>query len=52
MALTMSHGMDYLATGAPTIHTTPQQARITLETTIAIVRAVETGQSIKLPLLN
>jgi predicted dehydrogenase len=44
--------LDYLATGAPTIHTTPQQARITLETTIAIVRAVETGQSIKLPLLN
>ena len=44
--------LDYLATGAPTIHTTPQQARITLETTIAIVRAVETGQSIKLPLFN
>ncbi|MCF8196852.1 MAG: Gfo/Idh/MocA family oxidoreductase [Polynucleobacter sp.] len=44
--------LDYLSTGAPTIHTTPQQARITLETTIAIVRAVETGQSIKLPLLN
>jgi predicted dehydrogenase len=42
--------LDYLATGAPTVHTTPEQARITLETTIAIVRAVETGQSIRLPL--
>ena len=44
--------LDYLATGAPTVHTTPEQARITLETTIAIVRAVETGQAIRLPLRN
>ena len=44
--------LDYLATGAPTVHTTPEQARITLETTIAIVRAVETGKSIRLPLTD
>ena len=42
--------IDSLATGAPTIHTTPEQARINLETTIAIERAVETGQSVRLPL--
>src|SRR5262249_42004949 len=37
--------LDHLATGAPTIHTTPEQARINLETTIAIERAVVSGQS-------
>jgi predicted dehydrogenase len=42
--------LDHLATGAPTIHTTPQQARINLETTIAIERAVESGQPVRLPL--
>ena len=42
--------IDSLATGAPTIHTTPAQARINLETTIAIERAVESGQSVRLPL--
>ncbi len=42
--------LDHLATGAPTVHCTPQQARINLETTIAIERAVATGQSVRLPL--
>jgi glutathione S-transferase len=42
--------LDHLATGAPTVHTTPAQARINLETTIAIERAVATGQSVRLPL--
>ena len=35
--------LDYLATGEPTVHTTPAEARINLETTIAIERAVATG---------
>lgn len=42
--------LDALATGQPTVHTTPQQARINLETTIAIVRAAETGKAVRLPL--
>jgi predicted dehydrogenase len=42
--------LDHLVTGAPTVHTTPEQARINLETTIAIERAVATGQSVRLPL--
>ncbi len=42
--------LDHLVTGAPTVHTTPEQARINLETTLAIVRAVETGKPIRLPL--
>jgi predicted dehydrogenase len=42
--------LDHLATGAPTIHTTPEQARINLETTIAIERAVVSGQPVRLPL--
>jgi predicted dehydrogenase len=42
--------LDHLATGAPTVHTTPEQARINLETTIAIERAVASGQSTRLPL--
>jgi predicted dehydrogenase len=42
--------LDHLATGAPTIHTTPEQARINLETTIAIERAVASKQSVRLPL--
>ncbi|MGH8649934.1 MAG: hypothetical protein ACREUP_11630 [Burkholderiales bacterium] len=31
-------------------HTTPEQARINLETTIAIDRAVPTGKTVRLPL--
>ncbi|HEX6002498.1 MAG TPA: Gfo/Idh/MocA family oxidoreductase [Burkholderiales bacterium] len=42
--------LDYLATGSPSAHTTPEQARINLETTIAIERAVATGKPIRLPL--
>ena len=42
--------LDQLVTGNPTAHTTPEQARINLETTIAIERAVATGKSIRLPL--
>ena len=44
--------LDHLATGAPTVHTTPEQARINLETTIAIERAVASGQSVRLPLAD
>ena len=42
--------LDHLATGSPTVHTTPEQARINLETTIAIERAVATGKPVRLPL--
>jgi predicted dehydrogenase len=42
--------LDHLATGAPTIHTTPEQARINLETTIAIERAAASGRSVRLSL--
>jgi len=42
--------LDHLVTGAPTVHATPQQARVTLETTIAIERAATTGKAIPLPL--
>ena len=42
--------LDHLVTGSPTVHTTPEQARINLETTIAIERAVATGKPIRLPL--
>jgi hypothetical protein len=42
--------LDCLATGEPTVHTTPAQARINLETTIAIERAVATGLAVRLPL--
>jgi predicted dehydrogenase len=42
--------LDHLATGNPTQQTTPEQARINLETTLAIVRAVETGKPVRLPL--
>ena len=42
--------LDHLVTGAPTVHATPQEARVTLETTIAIERAATTGKAIRLPL--
>jgi hypothetical protein len=32
------------------VHTTPEQARINLETTLAIERAVESGHPVRLPL--
>jgi predicted dehydrogenase len=42
--------LDHLATGAPTIHCTPEQARINLETTIAIERAAASSKTVRLPL--
>ena len=42
--------LDGLATGNPTVHTTPDQARVNLETTLAIVRAAQTGKPVRLPL--
>lgn len=42
--------LDHLVTGNPVAHTTPEQARINLETTIAIERAVATGAPVRLPL--
>ena len=42
--------LDHLATGAPTVHTSPEQARLNLETTIAIEMAVASGQPVRLPL--
>jgi len=42
--------LDSLVTRAPTVHTTPEQAMIDLQTTIAIERAVATGKPVRLPL--
>ena len=42
--------LDHLVTGAPTMHTTPEQARLNLETTIAIELAVASGSSVRIPL--
>jgi myo-inositol 2-dehydrogenase / D-chiro-inositol 1-dehydrogenase len=42
--------LDHLATGAATVLTTPEAARINLETTIAIERAAASGQAVRLPL--
>jgi predicted dehydrogenase len=42
--------LDHLVTGAPTVQCTPEQARINLETTIAIERAAATGEPVRLPL--
>ena len=42
--------LNSLVTGAPTVHTTPEQARLNLETTLAIERAVQTGLPVRLPL--
>jgi len=42
--------LDHLVTGAPTVQCTPEQARVNLETTIAIERAAATGKSVRLPL--
>ncbi len=42
--------LDHLVTGNPTVHTTPGQARINLETTLAIERSAHTGQPVRLPL--
>lgn len=42
--------LDHLVTGSPTAHTTPEQALINLETTLAIERSARTGQAVRLPL--
>jgi predicted dehydrogenase len=42
--------LDHLVTGQPTVHTTPEQARVNLETTMAIERSARTGKSVRLPL--
>jgi predicted dehydrogenase len=42
--------LDHLVTGAPTAHTTPEQALINLETTLAIERSARSGQPVRLPL--
>jgi hypothetical protein len=42
--------LDRLVTGHPTVHTTPQQARINPETTIAIERSAKDGKPVRLPL--
>ncbi len=42
--------LDHLVTGSATAHTTPQQAMINLETTLAMERSARTGQSVRLPL--
>jgi predicted dehydrogenase len=40
--------LDYLSTGSVSIHTTPEQALVNLETTIAIEESARTGQSVRL----
>jgi predicted dehydrogenase len=40
--------LDFLATGRPSVHATPEQAFLTLKTTLAIERAVATGQPVRL----
>ncbi len=43
--------LDHLVTGRPTVHATPREARMVLETTIAIQRSVESGgERVRLPL--
>jgi predicted dehydrogenase len=42
--------LDSLAMGTPTVHTTAEQARVNLETTLAIVEAAKTGKPVRLPL--
>lgn len=42
--------LDHLVTGNPTPHTTPNQAMVNLETTIAIERSARTRQAVRLPL--
>jgi predicted dehydrogenase len=42
--------LDHLVTGQSTVHATPEEARVTLEVTTAIERAVATGRAVRLPL--
>src|SRR6516164_102374 len=40
--------LDFLSTGRPSVHATPEQAMLNLKTTYAIERAVATGQAVRL----
>jgi predicted dehydrogenase len=40
--------LDFLSTGRPSVHATPAQAFVNLKTTLAIERAVATGQPVRL----
>jgi hypothetical protein len=40
--------LDFLSTGRPSVHATPEQAILNLRTTYAIERAVATGQAVRL----
>jgi predicted dehydrogenase len=40
--------LDFLSTGRPSVHATPEQALVNLKTTLAIERAVATGQVVRL----
>jgi predicted dehydrogenase len=40
--------LDFLSTGRPSVHATPEQAMLNLRTTYAIERAVATGQAVRL----
>jgi predicted dehydrogenase len=42
--------LDFLATGRPSVHATPEQALVNLKATLAIERAVATGQPVRLEL--
>jgi predicted dehydrogenase len=42
--------LDHLVTGRPVPHATPKEARLVLETTIAIERSVQSGERVRLPL--
>ncbi len=44
--------LDHLATGSACYHATPAEARMTLETTLAIEQSVATGRPVRLPLTN
>lgn len=41
--------LDHLVSGQPTVHTTPEQAMINLQTTIAIERSARDGTPVRLP---
>jgi predicted dehydrogenase len=42
--------LDHLVTGRSVPHATPKEARLVLETTIAIERSVQSGERVRLPL--
>ena len=41
--------LDHLVKGQPTVHTTPDQARLNLITTLAIEQAAATGERVRIP---